>query len=55
MIRLWRCAGCSPTTTSRASANCRHIREAVGIARSLLQAGVLDRLPEADPTADGTG
>jgi Domain of unknown function (DUF3516)/DEAD/DEAH box helicase/Helicase conserved C-terminal domain len=27
----------------------QHIREAVGIARSLLQAGVLERLPEAEP------
>ncbi|CAM5679863.1 hypothetical protein MAUB1S_05062 [Mycolicibacterium aubagnense] len=27
----------------------RHIREAVGIARSLLQAGVLERLPEPEP------
>lgn len=27
----------------------RHIREAVGIARSLLQAGVLERLPKAEP------
>jgi superfamily II RNA helicase len=29
----------------------RHIREAIGIARSLLQAGVIERLPE--PEADG--
>src|SRR3712207_4506147 len=29
----------------------RHVREAIGIARSLLQAGVLERLPE--PEADG--
>ncbi|MBB3081867.1 DEAD/DEAH box helicase [Geodermatophilus sabuli] len=27
----------------------RHIREAIGIARSLLQAGVLERLPEPEP------
>ncbi|AMO63880.1 superfamily II RNA helicase [Mycolicibacterium phlei] len=27
----------------------RHIREAVGIARSLLQAGVIERLPEPEP------
>src|SRR3954465_10508952 len=27
----------------------QHVREAVGIARSLLQAGVLERLPEAEP------
>ena len=33
----------------------QHIREAVGIARSLLQAGVLERLdePEADPDQEG--
>jgi superfamily II RNA helicase len=27
----------------------RHVREAIGIARSLLQAGVLERLPEPEP------
>jgi len=33
----------------------RHIREAVGIARSLLQAGVLERIEEPDGDTDHTG
>jgi superfamily II RNA helicase len=33
----------------------KHIREAVGIARSLLQAGVLERLSEPDPAPESGG
>ena len=43
-----RCVTCSPTTTNRARRSARHIVRAISIYRSLLEAGILERLDEAD-------
>ena len=51
------CAACSPTTTSPGPAQRRHIRRAIAIYRSLLAAGVVERLDAPDdrgPAACGS-